>query len=203
MDIIFAKKSNIKDYIKYDFQKFKNEKRNLEYFLGRYLALYGAKKLYNSNFEIVNKTKPEFKNSNLKFSISHSFDIVAVAFCDFDIGLDVEIIKERNFSKLASYLKCSYFDKISFYQYWTQFEAGYKNNKNKNLTSFIFEDYMFSISSFSANEKFMMYELKIPKNSANLKDLISLKEINDNNINENLFELIEINKDRVEFLAPL
>jgi len=49
-----------------------------------------------SDFSCHKNGKPYFKNSNVKFNISHCDDVIAVAISDDEIGLDVEKIKVVN-----------------------------------------------------------------------------------------------------------
>ena len=186
-------------------KEFSSQKRCIEYSLGRFLTMFVAKNFYNlENQEIiVNNKKPKFSNSNIHFNISHSKNIVAVAFDNYDIGLDFELIKDRNIEKLSNYLKKDFKSLTEFYQYWTCFEAQYKS-KPQNLTSFKFENYMVSVSTFSEiKTKLKIYEVEIPKNKTNPNELINLKEVNDSNKNDNAVEINEINTASLEFLSPL
>jgi len=50
----------------------------------------------NLGFSYHRSGKPYFTNSNVKFNISHSEDIIAIAIDNEEIGLDVEKIEEVN-----------------------------------------------------------------------------------------------------------
>ena len=184
--------------------EFSSQKRCIEHSLGRFLTKFVANKFYgikNTEISVLNK-KPQFINANLHFSISHSKNIVAVAFDENDIGLDFELIKDRNIAKLSNYLKKDFKNLVEFYQYWTSFEAQYKS-KPQNLTSLKFEDYMVSVSSSEISTKLKMYEIEIPKNKTNPNELINLKLVNDNKENDIALEINEINTASLEFLSPL
>ena len=81
--------------------------------------------------------KPFFENlENIHFNISHSDDTVAVAFCDEEIGVDIEKIKtanfkiaERFFSKDEQEYVSSHSDKdLAFFEIWTAKEAYFKQS---------------------------------------------------------------------------
>src|SRR5574344_173714 len=204
MNIVFLRKSQILPFINLEENFFKNKKRNQDYILGRFITKFVAKNLYNkTDLDIIENKKPIFKNSDLNFSISHSTDIVAVAFDNNNVGLDIEFMKERDFEAIANYLNIKFFEKKEFYQYWTMYEAEYKSTKQK-LTSFIFENYMCSLSSFEdIKNKLKIYELKRPINNTEPNELINLKLVIDSNKNENTLEMQEINTASLELLLPL
>src|SRR5574344_1223056 len=203
MNIILLRKSKILPYIKIEESFYKNEKRNQEYILGRFLAKFGAKILYKAkDLEIVEDKKPKFKDIDIVFSISHSKDFIAVAFDKKNIGVDIEIMRNRDFKSIAEHLKIPFTIKKSFYQYWTTYEAQYKSKK-QNIKTFIIEDYMLSVSFEDINNKLKMYEVTIPKNITEDSELINLKLVIDSNKNDNALELQEINTASFESLQPL
>ena len=205
MNILIIRKSKLLKYIRLGKSDIKNKKRNENYQLGRFLVRYGAKFFFNlDNVEIVLQgKKPIEKNNLFYFSISHSADVVAVAFDRHDVGLDVELMKERNFQKIAKYLHVNVETPQEFYRYWTSYEAQYKSKK-QNLSSFILDDYMFSICSFGdISNTLKIYELVIPKNKTNPNELINLKLVKESSRNENALELQEINTASLDFLEPL
>jgi len=205
MNILLIRKSAILKNIEFENIGIKNAKRNENFQLGRFIVNFGAKYFYDiAEPEIILQgKKPVIKNDLFYFSISHSGDIVAVAFDTHNTGLDVEEMKPRNFKKIAKYLHINVETKRDFYQYWTGFEAQYKSEKQK-LQSFIMGNYMFSVSSFGdIKSKLKIYELVIPKNKIKPSELINLKLVNDNSKNENAVEMQEINIASLEFLVPL
>lgn len=184
---------------------YKSDKRNLEFQLGRFLTRYIASNIFGiSNTEIaVDNKKPYFKNTDLSFSISHSNDILGVAFSNSVVGLDIEKFKPRNLDRLSDYFKKQFKTLEEFYQYWTIYEANYKSKlSNEVLTSLRFEDYFVSVSC-EKNEELKMYEVASPIDITNPIELISLKLVNDSNINDIKLDINEINTASFEFLPPL
>ncbi len=206
MNIFFIKTDTFLPFVEKSSitKDFSSEKRCIEYSIGRFLVKFIAKKFYDVDDTeiIVGNKKPKFKNNNLHFSISHTKNIVAAAFDEFDIGFDVEIIKKRNIEKLSKYLKKDFKDEIEFYRYWTGFEARYKS-KSQNLATFRFENYMISVSSFSEiNTRLKMYEVEIPRNKIKPSELINLKLVNDRSKNDIALEINEISTASLEFFPP-
>lgn len=75
------------------------------------------------------KGKPFFKNSQIKFNISHSDNLVALAISEKDVGIDVEFIKPVNqklFDKVFSLKEKQDFllsEKENFFKLWTLKES--------------------------------------------------------------------------------
>jgi len=176
---------------------FSSKKRCIEYSLGRFLTKLVAKNFYNiknTDIIIINK-KPQFTIQNLNFNISHSKNMVAVAFDSDDIGLDIEFIKPRNIEKFSKRFKMNFKTEAEFYQYWTCFEAQYKS-KSQNLASFKYKNYMISISSLSElKSQLKMYEVEV------VQDKINLQQVN--NYNFDIFKINKIDTSELEFLLPL
>lgn len=150
---------------------FSTQKRNVEYSLGRFLISFGANKFFNINeYEIEEKNKKPFIKDNLFFfSISHSSDIIGVAFSNEEIGFDIELIKDRNFDKLAKYMKFTCKNKEDFYKQWTKFEAEYKS-QIKNSINFTLENYMCAISKKEITE-YNLYEITKTYNNIDLNNI--------------------------------
>ncbi len=130
---------------------FKSEKRKIEYALGRFILNLALKNFYNKeNFDIVIKNdKPCLKDNFIYFSISHSYDIVAICFDFKPVGFDIEHIKERNLQKISKRYKRDFADLKSFYNFWTEYEAKYKlQSLSKETKTFDFlNDYIATIAS--------------------------------------------------------
>ena len=80
-------------------RKFSSAEKEIQHCYGRFLLEKVAKEIFeieNTELEIINK-KPRFKFSDIHFSISHSENIILIAFDKNPIGVDLEIMKERNF----------------------------------------------------------------------------------------------------------
>lgn len=131
---------------------FKSEKRFAEFAIGRYLVKTAAEKFYGiKNTEIfINNSKPEFKDSGIYFSISHSCGIVMAVFDDKPCGLDIEEIKPRDFKKLSSRYNKNFETAEDFYKFWTELEAEIKLQKPvQSKYTCIFQD-RFMLTAVSA-----------------------------------------------------
>ncbi len=88
-----------KDYINRIFQK-KHPQAQKESLCALILLDFALQSSYGIQEKlIISKTeidKPYFKNSDVKFSISHSEDYVAVAVSDNEIGVDIEKITDKS-----------------------------------------------------------------------------------------------------------
>ena len=187
------------------------EKRKLQSNLGRHLTKQIAENFYNvKNTEIIiENDKPKFQNSDLCFNISHSENIVAIAFDDFPLGLDIEFMKDRDFKTLFERYNINSDSKDLFYQFWTEYEAEYKiQAETKQKICFkLLPDYMLSLFSSNPDSgiktKLKIYEVKSPTDNITPNELINLKLVKDNNKNENTLVAQERNTAEVEFLTPL
>ena len=189
----------------------RTEKKKLQSQLGRHLTKQIAEVLYNSKDTeiIVENSKPKFKNTGLCFNISHSENIVAVAFDEKELGLDVEYMKERDFKSLLERYNIDSDNKDFFYQFWTEYEAEYKIQAEikQKICFKLLPDYMLSL--FSSNPdcgiktRLKIYEVKSPTDNITPNELINLKLVKDNNKNEKTLVAQERNTAEVEFLTPL
>lgn len=138
MEIFYLRKSEFlksisKESLEYfsDDRKYSNNEKYVEHVLGLFLTKFVAKNIYDiENTQIVVKNhKPEFEFGNLVFSISHSNDIVLVAFNNKNVGVDVEYIKERdNFKEIMTRYGevVENPSSLDFYRFWTLHEAEIK-----------------------------------------------------------------------------
>ena len=115
---------------------------------------------YNiENREIIFIGKKPFLSTREKFfSISHSGEYIALAFSDYDCGIDIEKIKLRNFEEISQRMgfHCSTLE--DFYREWTKYEAEYKLGKPaQRFKKFRFEDYTITAASVNINEDFEIY----------------------------------------------
>ena len=142
-------------YVNLDDNLFKNlskpELKKLQSSTGRKIVDYAGAEFYKITDReiIIENNKPKFKNSDIQFSISHSNQIVAVAFDDYPIGLDVEYMKERDFKSLGQHYDINTDDKIDFYKKWTQLEAEIKLQAKPEqiCTEILLKDYMLTVAS--------------------------------------------------------
>ena len=73
------------------------------------------------------KGRPFVKGNPIFFSMSHSGDIVVMAVDRHPVGIDLELMKERDFARLSSrFFGQSIPDGHGFYKRWTRYEAGLK-----------------------------------------------------------------------------
>jgi hypothetical protein len=71
--------------------------------------------------------RPFVKGNPVFFSMSHSGSLLVMAVDTYPVGIDVELMKERNFAKLSSwFFREGIADCEGFYRRWTRFEAGLK-----------------------------------------------------------------------------
>lgn len=192
MDIFYLKKSEFISFINQDSLQtfsdgriFKCKDKELEHLCGIFLTKFIAKHvydIYNLDIELRNK-KPYFVSNEIFFSISHSKDIVLVAFNNSNIGADIEYMQDgKNYKLIMNRYghKVSNPSKKDFYRFWTVHEAEIKLNGDiKSLFSEIIErDYMLAcvsdnifVSNFcikkltcSANNINLIEEFEHPKN---------------------------------------
>ena len=96
---------------------------------------------------VFNGKKPFLKNRKKFFSVSHSNDFIALAFSDYDCGVDIE--KRMGF-------KCNTLEE--FYNEWTRFEAEYKLGKPaQKFKKFHFDEYIITAASVNIQEEFEIY----------------------------------------------
>lgn len=146
-------------------EKYRSPKRNAEYNFGRFLVKTSAKYFYNiDDTTVIEDKKPYFACGKPFFSISHSENLVFAALDDSPVGFDVEKTKPRDFEKLCKHFNLKTARKLEFYEFWTQYEAAFKNRENPSAAtkSLLFGEFMLCVS---ANEPDFtnFYEL-IPKN---------------------------------------
>lgn len=146
----------------------KIELKKKQHLAGRFLLKHLAQNIYNiSDIELFFKNnKPYFKNSDLFFNISHSQNIVAIAFSKNEIGLDIEYNqKNRNFVDIIERFDKNLANEIStkskdeqkklFYDFWTAYEAKIKiNSQQKTWTKTLYPltDYTLTVCSTSQEE---------------------------------------------------
>ncbi len=143
--------------------------------LGRLLLRYGLK-LYNftdsEEIEYNEYNKPFLKNTELKFNISHSGDIVVCAITDAcDIGVDIELIENIDVADFKFQMTENEWERVmtssnsksEFYNYWTQKEATLKaQGMGLSIPLLSFE--VTDNSSEIRNEQFYLEEVVIEEN---------------------------------------
>lgn len=102
--------------------------------------------------EISRRGKPHFINSPIRFNLSHSGNLVAVAFSENEVGLDIENYSRSIDERLTKYLSVKSIDD------WTKLEAcakfdgtGIKGVRSVNLNNYrvrnikFFPDYSLAV----------------------------------------------------------
>ena len=167
MDIFIIDIKNI-DKVKLEtlekFQKrnFSNEeKRKIHCFayllVDKFLdEIYGIK----SREVVFDDGKPVLIDGGKHFSISHSGDLIALAFSDTNCGVDIEKIKLREFKSIAERMKFEANTLGEFYEEWTKYEALYKLGKNNDygsIANFDLDDYALTAVSEDPCEEFELF----------------------------------------------
>ena len=170
MDIFYLSSKNFLQFIVEEFIKqFKkkelgSKKRIIEHSMSMFILEYLLKRFYKiENFEIVYENKkPKLKNDEIYFNISHSKDIILIAFSDSSVGVDIEQKKERDFKKLSDYYNVQFKNKEDFYELWTKLEAGIKLQKPviDTITRDFIKGCKLSIASVEIIEKLNLYQIK-------------------------------------------
>lgn len=104
--------------------------------------------------------KPILIDGGKHFSISHSEDLIAIAFSDSNCGIDIEKIKLREFKKIAERMKFEAETLGEFYEEWTKYEAIYKLGKNieyGSIASFDLDEYALAAVSEDPCEEFEIF----------------------------------------------
>lgn len=160
MELYYINKKEFLEYIDklsldnfWDGREYACKEKYEEHILGLFLTKFIAKHIYgvkNLNIEYV-KNKPKFMNGGISFSISHSKNIVLVAFNNANIGVDIEFMQERDYKKIMQRYKQDTENptKEDFYRFWTLHEAEIKLGKQiRSLYStFLEKEYMISCVS--------------------------------------------------------
>lgn len=167
MDIFIIKTDNAKkvsDELLQQYQKKKISNSNtLKTHCLSYLMIDKIlKEVYQiEDREIVfENKKPNLKTKEKFFSISHSNDMIALAFSDSNCGIDIEKIKLREFSKISKRMGFNAETLGEFYQEWTQYEAIYKLGEDSVCSSYAnyeLEDYSMTAVSTNPLEDFEVY----------------------------------------------
>lgn len=167
MDIFAIKINDLESLNKEALKQFekkviKDEKKRLIHCLTYFMLDKILKDVYKiQDSEVVyENNKPVLKNWIKKISISHSENFIALAFSDYDCGIDIEKIKERDYEKIAERMKFNCKNEIEFYQEWTKFEAEYKLGQRPNSLKFCkIDDYILCVVSINNKEEFNLYTL--------------------------------------------
>ena len=167
MDIFIIEISNIEKVKPETLNKFQKkdfsneEKRKIHCFsyllVDKFLdEIYGIK----SREIVFDEGKPVLIDGGKHFSISHSEDLIALAFSDTNCGVDIEKIKLREFKNIAERMKFEANTLGEFYEEWTKYEALYKLGKNVeygSIANFDLDDYALTAVSEDPCEEFELF----------------------------------------------
>lgn len=109
---------------------------------------------------VFDEGKPILIDGGKHFSISHSEDLIAIAFSDSNCGVDIEKIKLREFTKISERMGFEAETLGEFYQEWTKYEALYKLGKDieyGSVANFDLDDYALTAVSEDPCEEFEIY----------------------------------------------
>lgn len=199
MDIYFLKKDeffekiNLNSLEKFsDGRKYSSRDKYFEHLCGLFLVKFIAKNVYNLkdiDIEIIDK-KPYFKTQEKFFSISHSKNIILVAFSDKNVGVDIEYLENRDYkSILKRYNKDFKAATLEdFYKFWTIYESKIKLNSQEKFSQTLKLGLEYILSCLSEKKSDKITQIKQIFCKANNLDLInefekfkniSIKDCND------------------------
>ena len=204
MDIYLINFNNLSDTDEFS-SKIKRNK--FHHKMSRVILKSILKSIYNIDADIQDSNgKPYIKDNSIYFSISHSEHLLGISFDKSPIGFDIEFMRKRNYKDILKYIGYKNINnnisKEDFFKLWTKYEAEYKSGiKNSEISWFKYRNYICSVSS-TQNNLPKIYEIEIPRNNINDKELISLKLVNDSAKNENDVVIQEINIASSDLLSP-
>lgn len=166
-----------------DGREYLSDEKYLEHLCGIFLTKFIAKNIYDiKNLEIEYRNKkPFFKSNEIFFSISHSYDIVLVAFNNKNIGVDVEYMCPRNYKAIMKRYEQNNLNpsRKEFYRFWTFHEAEIKLNRRVKsvFSTLLDEDYMLTclsddvlVTNFSVKKLICQNEsIDLVRNNGELK----------------------------------
>lgn len=113
------------------------------------------------NTEIVFEDgKPILIDGGKHFSISHSEDLIAIAFSDSNCGVDIEKVRLREFESISKRMGFEANTLGEFYEEWTRYEAMYKLNSNNeygSVATYDLDDYILTAVSEDPCEEFELF----------------------------------------------
>jgi phosphopantetheinyl transferase len=100
--------------------EFQKKKETLKY--SRVLLKYLLSNFYKKDSQILEDNGKPYIDDKLHFSISHSQNILVIAFDEYPIGIDIEYsLKDRKYNDLLKQMGCEATRDISkeeFYKIW-------------------------------------------------------------------------------------
>ena len=109
---------------------------------------------------VFDEGKPILIDGGKHFSISHSGDLIAIAFSDSNCGVDIEKIKLREFQSISERMGFEANTLGEFYEEWTRYEALYKlgtNNEYGSIANYDLDDYALTAVNEDPCEEFELF----------------------------------------------
>lgn len=122
-------------------------------FLKEYYGIENTKLVFDDG-------KPMLLDGGKHFSISHSGDLIALAFSDSNCGVDIEKVQLREFVSISERMGFEANTLGEFYEEWTKYEAMYKLGKNVeygSVATFDLDEYALTAVSEDPCEEFELF----------------------------------------------
>ena len=144
----------------YTYKAFRNNSQKLMHQFSYLMLDRILKDFYKiENRAIVHSAgKPELVSNEKQISISHSGGFIALAFSDYECGIDIEKITKRDYKKISERMGFVSKSLKDFYCNWTKYEAEYKlKDKIESIYQFEIPEYVTTAVCKNANEKYEVY----------------------------------------------
>ena len=153
---------NVHEELLKEFQKkeISDSKRRNEHCLSYLMVDRILREFYKINDRevIFDKKKPLLKSGAKYFSISHTEKYIALAFSDYNCGIDIEEIQPRAFDKVSERMGFAANTIEDFYYEWTAYEAGYKLGSDpRSSKAYNIDNHIVTAVSENQYEKYDIY----------------------------------------------
>lgn len=165
MEVFIINKDEIKNIpneklVQFKHKDISNQNKLNEHCFAYYMTDKILKDFYNifeSDIEFIDK-KPYLKNRKKYLSVSHTTKYIGICFSDFECGIDIEIIKNRDFELISKRMNFVSENLMDFYYKWTSYEAEYKLGQNfKSKVQIDYKDNIITAISTNLTETFNIY----------------------------------------------
>ena len=162
IDIANVEKVSLETLEKYRKKDISDESKRKIHCLSYLLAEKFLQDYYGiESTEIVfEKGKPMLIDGGKHFSISHSGELIAIAFSDSNCGVDIEQVKLREFESISKRMGFEANTLGEFYEEWTRYEAMYKLGKETeygSVATYDLDDYLLTAVSEDPCEEFELF----------------------------------------------
>ena len=162
IDIANAEKVSTETLKKYQKKEISDENYWKRHCLAYLMTEKILKEVYNiKNIEIVfDNKKPMLLDGGKYFSISHSENLIAIAFSDSNCGVDIEKIKLREFTSISERMGFEANTLGEFYEEWTRYEAMYKlgtETEYGSVATYDLDEYALTAVSEDPCEEFELF----------------------------------------------